>query len=156
MSDLNLEYSSAQDKLLIMLLERITALEGVISKQSATLSELVSMSTSDVFTLCITGKYTNDDLEDMTKVEEQILSIINDIVPCRNIYISKFDYVGGSLALHTQKRYLLRSIETLLNQKLSTVVDFAGSWKMKCPGWDTESMKNYRVLGVKIINSDTQ
>lgn len=160
MSDLNLEYGSAQDKLLIMLLERITALEDVISKQSATLSELVSMSASDVFTVHMTGKYHGGGYEDITKVEEKIMSIINTIVPCHKIYVqfNIYDNTGGSLTIHTQEKHLLMNIQTMLNGKLSTVVNL-NSWQMKSPMEilkNTEYMKKYRLLGVKTINSDTQ
>jgi hypothetical protein len=162
MSDINLEYSSPQDKLLIMLLERITALEDVISKQSATLSELVSMSTSDVFTVYMTGKYQQvlgSGYEDITKVEDKIMSIINSIVPCHNIYGHfNYDNTGGSLAIHTQEKHLLLNIQTMLNGKLSTLVNL-NSWQMKSPMdilKNTECMKNYRLLGEKTINSDTQ
>jgi hypothetical protein len=162
MSDLSLEYSSAQDKLLIMLLERITALEDVINKQSATLSELVSMSTSDVFTVYMTGKYhqvLGGGYEDITKVEDNIMSIINTIVPCHNIYGHfNYDNTGGSLAIHTREKHLLLNIQTMLKGKLSTVVNL-NSWQMKSPMEilkNTECMKNYRLLGEQTINSDTQ
>lgn len=164
MSDLNLEYSSTQDKLLIMLLERITALEDVISRQSATLSELVSNSTSDVFTVYITGKHINSHIvgggyEDITKVEDKIMSIINTVLPCRNIYGHfNYDNTGGSLAIHTQDKHILLNIQTILNGKLSTIVNL-NSWQMKSPMEvlkNTECMKDYRLLGDKTMNSDTQ
>ena len=139
MSNLNLVYTSAQDQLLIMLLERITSLEDVISKQSATLLELVSISTSDVFTVYITGKYNNQnmivggDYEDITKVKEQILSIINNIVPCHNIYAHlNPDSKGGSLALHTRDRHILLNLQTMLNAPLSRVVNL-NCWQMQSP-----------------------
>jgi hypothetical protein len=162
MSDLNLKYSSPQDQLLIMLLERITALEDVINKQTATLSELVSMSKSDVFTVYMTGKYikthiVGGGLEDITKVEDQIISVINNIVPCHSIYAHfNYDNTGGLLMMHTQERYLLRTIQTFLNQKLTTLVNL-NSWEMKCPMdilKHTESMQNYRILGKKPITLD--
>jgi hypothetical protein len=161
MSDLSLEYGSAQDKLLIMLLERITALEDVISKQSATLSELVSMSTSDVFTVYMTGKYhqvLGGGYEDITKVEDKIMSIINSTIPCHNIYVHLiYTKTGGTFVIHTKGKHMLRNVQTMLNWKLSTVVNLS-SWEMKSPMeiLKTEDyMRNYRVLGEKTSNTDT-
>ena len=130
MSDINLTYTSPQDKLLIMLLERISTLEDVVNK-------LVSISTSDVFTVIISGKYVDGGYEDLITIQDVIKTIINDIVPCHNIYAHITQYFtqwqnnsGGTLLLHTRDSHTLRDIETLLTEKLRKVVNVQ-TWQMK-------------------------
>ena len=150
MSDINLTYTSPQDKLLIMLLERISTLEDVINKQSATLSNLVSISTSDVFTVIISAKYVNGRYEDLTTMQDVIKTLIHDIFPCHNIYATQYTGVPATVTvlLHTRDTHTLRDIETMLSEKMGKV-GYAHTWLMKSPMKvlkNTEFFKNFRTV----------
>ena len=133
MADINLVYNSPQDKLLIMLLERISTLEDVINKQNNLLSELTSMHTSDVFTVYLSGKCSHVGYEELTKVQDEIVAIINEYVPCHSIHAHFHSgRTNASLVLHTKEKHMLRTVETLLTEKLSGVVHL-NLWSMKSP-----------------------
>lgn len=152
MTDLNLVYNTPQDKLLIMLLERITALEDHVNKQTEVITELASISKSDVFVVSILGKYTPEaGYADVTKIQDELRELICSSVPCNNIYACLYPKnSGASLALYTKEKYLLRGMQTMLTSKLQMLVD-VGGWKIKHPHEISDDDDNLTEFTHKIL-----
>lgn len=126
MTDLDLVYNSPQDKLLVMLLERISALEDIISKQGETISKLLLKSTSNVFSIMLTThiKYHPDENGDIIRVltfEEfktaisELKAVMNEQVQCHNLYSTSRNGTHYSeLIIHTTEHWLLCDIQAKL------------------------------------------
>lgn len=131
----DIECNSRQDKFLIMLLERIQKLEDALKRNDEYIELLLSQITSTYFTVYLSGKYNS-----VTKEYTNLTTVINDIVktttaavPCKHIYASYYHLSSGDvkagcfLVINTQQSWLLKSIVTLLDERLCHYVNL-NSW----------------------------
>lgn len=138
--------TNAQEKYLIMLLERIEKLEDELKTSNAHMARLLSHTTSNYFSVNLSGlfdrvtkQYTN-----LTTVMNNIIETIQETIPCVHIYALYYhDNTGCHLVIQTQKTWLLESIAAFLDTRMRRYVNL-NSWSLKHE-WNLD-LEPYKVL----------
>lgn len=146
----------AQDKFLIMLLERVQNLEDEVRQGNADIKCLLSHMTSNYFSLKLKGlihEFLNQHI-DLTRVIDDIVKTIHTEVPCHGIYVlyatkeTRFcfdypDYTKCEIVIHTKHSLMLETIALLLSKKIRNHA-IINSWTMKHE-WDYD-FERYTLL----------
>jgi hypothetical protein len=152
----DIENASAQDKFLIMLLERVEKLEDIVKQSNEHVTELLAHMTSNYFSLKLTGliHHLLNQHIDLTRVIDDIVKAIHTEVPCLRIYVlyatkeSRFyfdcpDYTKCELVIHTKQTLMLDSVASLLSEKIRCHA-IINSWTRKRE-WDYD-LERYTLL----------
>lgn len=135
MTDLNLVYDTPQDKLLIMLLERVSTLEDHVLTINNQLTELLSLTTSNAFSVHVNAKNTETGgYDDLLTTSHKMKDIIETIIPCVNIYtnFTTPGAYGGMIVIHTKHPQVISTINGKLNPALSQLMNVQ-TWQMLSP-----------------------
>lgn len=125
--------TNAQEKFLIMLLERIEKLEDELKKSNENLTRLLSHTTSNYFSVNLSGPLdrVTKQYANLTTIMNDIVNMIKEAIPCVNVYALYYhENTGCHLVIQTQKTWLLESIVALLDTRLRRYVNI-NSWTLK-------------------------
>lgn len=117
-------YNSPQDKLLIMLLERVENLEDEVRKSNENVERLLKHVSSHCFSVVLTGyNYT-----DISTVIETIMDNIQKHIPCKKIHTRYYsNNIGCLLTFVTVQNWLLDTVIEKLDGPLRKLVHL-NSW----------------------------
>lgn len=125
-------YSTPQDRLLIMMLERLEKLEDEVAKSNKNMEKILTFITSEYFLIPIDGKFQNGKRSIIKPLEERIKNEIEKIIPCKMVmiyynqqfYTSDVDGSNGGIYIQTESRWLLDELREKLyipvNQYVNT------------------------------------
>jgi hypothetical protein len=144
-----IQCTNAQDKFLIMLLERVEKLEDIVRQSNEHM-------TSNYFSVKLTGsihEFSNQHV-DLTRVIDEIVKTIHTEVACLRIYVlyatkeTRFrfdcpDYTKCEIVIHTKQTLMLDSVASLLSKKIRCYA-MINSWTMKRE-WDYD-LERYTLL----------
>jgi len=106
---MDLVYNTPQDKLLIMLLERINVMEEKIEKQNVILEKLLTFSTCKYFCINMSKKDVYEKLVD-------IINYIDNKIPiCKVKYTSWDKLKSYTLTLETESKWIFNTIQEQLS-----------------------------------------
>lgn len=127
------KYDTAQDKLLIMLLERIGTLEDEVKKNTENIERLITATTSRCFGINMSGKYIEEAkaYESVKDHMESIKSVILSTFPETKMYINYYhNNESAHLVIETKHNWLLESVQFKLDEKIRDFVNL-NSWTMR-------------------------
>lgn len=128
----NIQYNTPQDKLLVMLLERIGHLEDEVKKHNIHMERILSATTSRWFGINISGKYIKDTMnhENVEQHLEPLKKIINSCFPETKVYVKLYSNNDAAhLIIETKETWLLQSIEYQLHRNIRPIVN-VNCWNM--------------------------
>lgn len=137
---------NAQEKLLIMLLERVEKLEDELKESNQHMARLLSHTTSNFFCVNLSGPLdrVTKQYANLTTVMDDIVKTIQEAIPCIHIYALYYhDNTGCQLTIQTEKTWLLESIVVLLDTRLRRYVNL-NSWTLKYE-WNLD-LERYKLL----------
>jgi hypothetical protein len=128
-----IQCDSAQEKFLIMLLERVEKLENALNQSNDSMTQLLSLTTSNFFSVNLSGQLdrVTKNYTDISTIMDKIKQTIHDAIPCKQIYGTYYhDNTGCSLILETKDKYLLETVVSMLSPQLRKYVNM-NSWTMQ-------------------------
>lgn len=128
----DLQYNTPQDKLLVMLLERISSLEDEVRRNNSEVLRLVSSTTSRFFGVYLSGKYLRDRLvyEILDTHLDSIKSSINAIFPDTKVYVLMYNKnESGHMMLELKDNWMLQHVQFKLDKQIRAYVNM-NSWTM--------------------------
>jgi hypothetical protein len=144
-----IQCNSAQEKFLIMLLERVEKLEDALKQSNNHMTQLLSLTTSNFFSVNLTGQLdrVTKNYTDISTMMDKIKQTIHDAIPCQQIYGTYYhDNTGCSLILETKDKYLLETVASMLSPQLRKYVHM-NSWTMKHHyNIDLSDLSAYKIL----------
>lgn len=129
----DIECHSVQDRLLIMLLERVEQLEQRVHDQNKMIDRLLTYTTSQCFSFYVNGCVLNNTRTTVTTVIHDIANTINSFIPIDMLYGKYyFDNTGCCICIHTKSPWLFKTIKESLDTHLKTIMPFIiiNSWQM--------------------------
>jgi hypothetical protein len=113
----DLKYDTVQDKLLVMLIERISVLEDKLSEQSVLLEQLLSLSAFKYFNITIIGKLINANYELLNDtIILQVIKAIDEKIPIIKTWTNFYtDKTMCTITFETKKNWMLSTIQDKLN-----------------------------------------
>ena len=123
----NLIYNTPQDKLLVMLNERISALEDIVLKNNNYMERLLSITSFEYFGVHFTGKYITGGGIDGSYINlrphvSSIVKIFMETLPISHVYVNDmFEYTSCHIVVHTKDKWLYDSVQRLLTIKFQNL-----------------------------------
>lgn len=142
----DIECNSAQEKFLIMLLERVEKLENALKQSNDHMTQLLSLTTSNFFSVNLSGQLdrVTKNYTDISSVMTKIKQTIHDVIPCNQLYGTYYhDNTGCFLMLETKDKYLLETVISMLSPQLRKYVNM-NSWTMHHQY--SIDLSNYKIL----------
>lgn len=143
----DIECHSVQDRLLLMLLERVERLEGLVHEQSENLQQLLALTTSRYFSFYINGCIMDGKRTAIDAIIPDIANVIHDAIPIKKLYGKYyFDNTACCVCFETQRPWLLTSMKDHLDKHLRENIKsiVINSWQMHY-----NPLENYEELVTK-------
>ena len=113
----SLIYNTPQDKLLVMLNERISALEDIVLKNNDYIERLLSITTFQYFGVYFSGKLISSKYTDLRPHISSLAKIFMETLPILNIYVNNGDNASCHIIVQTKDKWMCDSVKQLLSIK---------------------------------------
>lgn len=108
-------YNTPQDKLLVMLNERISTLEDTVQKNNEYIERLLSITTFEYFGVHFSGKYIIGSYTNLRPHVSSIVKIFMETLPISHIYVNNIlDNSSFHIVIHTKNKWMHDSVQRLL------------------------------------------
>lgn len=115
----NLIYNTPQDQLLVMLNERISALEDIVLKNNNYIERLLSITTFEYFGVHFSGKLVNNSYTNLQPHISSIIKIFIETLPISHVYVNNIlDNTSCHIVVRTIDKWMYDSVQRLLAIKL--------------------------------------
>jgi hypothetical protein len=119
MDDIIVSIVTPQDKLLIMMIERISRLEDQVQRYNDRIEQLLSISTFEYFSTYCTGKMENGNYIDLLPHISGIAKIIMKGISVSEMYTYlSNDNTDCSIIFRTKSKWMLKSVQDTMEPML--------------------------------------